>query len=382
VVVTAAPELTVVVVSFNTARLLEACLASLERALAAAPELPGRIVVVDNASRDGSADMVRARFPTVELRALSRNLGFAAANNLVLRELRSPFALLLNPDTEVIGDAPAALVRFLRAHPRAGVVGGRLVYADGSFQHSFPTLAMSFLDFFPVNHRLADSRLNGRYPRSRYERPFQIDHPLGACMAVRRAALERVGLMDEGFFMYCEEVDLCRRIKAAGWEIWYAPDATVVHHEAQATGQFRGEMLLQLHRSRFRFFGKHYPPRYGRAARAIVRLGLLRDLVRSAARSTPASGAAAVSFTNGCWRCERPRFDRTDRDRGRDRAQRGAAHRGLSGLARLGRRAARRRRRQHGSDGKPRAGGWRPGRDPRLRRLRTAAPGRDRGRDR
>jgi hypothetical protein len=307
VVVTAAPELTVVVVSFNTARLLEACLASLERALAAAPELPGRIVVVDNASRDGSADMVRARFPTVELRALSRNLGFAAANNLVLRELRSPFALLLNPDTEVIGDAPAALVRFLRAHPRAGVVGGRLVYADGSFQHScfaFPTLAMSFLDFFPVNHRLADSRLNGRYPRSRYERPFQIDHPLGACMAVRRAALERVGLMDEGFFMYCEEVDLCRRIKAAGWEIWYAPDATVVHHEAQATGQFRGEMLLQLHRSRFRFFGKHYPPRYGRAARAIVRLGLLRDLVRSAAQR------ARGEVDAGEWRRRRVVYER------------------------------------------------------------------------
>jgi hypothetical protein len=285
-VVTAAPELTVVVVSFNTARLLEGCLAALERSLAASPGLEARVVVVDNASPDGSTDLVRRRFPSVELRQLDRNVGFAAANNLVLRELSSPIALLLNPDTEVIGDAPAALIRFLRAHPRAGVVGGRLVYGDGAFQHScfaFPTLAMSFLDFFPLNHRLINSRLNGRYPRRWYEQPFRIGHPLGAAMAVRRTALDQAGLMDEGFFMYCEEVDLCRRIGAAGWEIWYTPDATIVHHEAQATRQFRGEMLLQLHKSRFRFFGKHYPPLYGQAARAIVRLGLLRDLGRSAA---------------------------------------------------------------------------------------------------
>jgi len=306
-VVTSAPELTVVVVSFNTARLLEACLVALERSLAASPELRARVVVVDNASRDGSPDLVRKRFPSLELRALDRNLGFAAANNLVLRELDSPFALLLNPDTEVIGDAPAALVRFLRAHPRAGVVGGRLVYGDGSFQHScfaFPTLAMSFLDFFPLNHRLIDSRLNGRYPRGWYERDFQIGHPLGAGMAVRRSALDQAGLMDEGFFMYCEEVDLCRRIRAAGWEIWYSPDATIVHHEAQATRQFRGEMLLQLHKSRFRFFSKHYPPVYGRVARAIVRLGLLRDLIRSAA------GRVRGDVDAGEWRRRRRVYER------------------------------------------------------------------------
>src|SRR5207253_10865029 len=130
------------------------------------------------------------------------------------------YILLLNPDAELRGDAHAALVRFLDARPATGAVGGRLVYPDGGFQHSafaFPTLAMSFLDFFPINHRLADSRLNGRYPRDWYERPFQIDHPLGACVAIRRAALDRVGLFDERFFMYAEEVDLCWRIKQAGW---------------------------------------------------------------------------------------------------------------------------------------------------------------------
>jgi N-acetylglucosaminyl-diphospho-decaprenol L-rhamnosyltransferase len=274
-----AVELTVVVVSYNTRALLERCLASLERSRG----VTTRVVVVDNASKDGSAEMVRERFPGVELRAVDRNLGFAGANNVVLREVTTPYVLLLNPDTEVLDDAPAALVRFLRAHPRAGVVGGRLVYGDGSFQHSvfaFPSLLQVFLDVFPVNHRLTSSRLNGRYSRDAYAHPFQADHPLGACMCLRREAVQ---LMDEGFFMYSEEVDLCRRIKAAGWEIWYTPDAKVIHHEGQATRQFRGEMLVQLHKSRYRFYAKHHGAWFGGGARAIVASGILRDLARSAA---------------------------------------------------------------------------------------------------
>ena len=283
---TAGSKLTVAIVSFNTRALLEACLSALLRSLAASPELGARVVVVDNASSDGSAAMVRERFPSVELRPLTGNLGFSGGNNLALCEARTPYALLLNPDTEVRGDAPAALVGFLEAHPRAGAVGARLIYPDGSFQHSafrFPTLPMSFLDFFPINHRLTNSRLNGRYPRAWYERAFEIDHPLGAGLMLRRAALDQVGLLDEQYFMYAEEVDLCFRIKRAGWQIWYTPDATIVHHQGAATGQFRAQMLVELHRSRLRFFAKHYPAWFGRAARAVVGLGVLRDLARAAA---------------------------------------------------------------------------------------------------
>jgi N-acetylglucosaminyl-diphospho-decaprenol L-rhamnosyltransferase len=279
------PKLTVAIVSFNTRDLLERCLETLLSSLAETPELEARVVVVDNASPDGSAAMVRERFPSVDLRALDRNLGFAGGNNLVLREATTPYVLLLNPDTEVRADAPRALVRFLDAHPAAGAVGGRLIYPDGSFQHAafaFPTLPMSFLDFFPINHRLTESRLNGRYPRDRYDRPFQIDHPLGACFLVRRTALAEVGLFDEGYYMYAEEVDLCWRIKRAGWQIWFTPEATVVHHAGAATRQFRGEMLVQLHRSRFRFFERHYPRYFGPLARGVVAVGVLRDVARAA----------------------------------------------------------------------------------------------------
>jgi N-acetylglucosaminyl-diphospho-decaprenol L-rhamnosyltransferase len=300
-------RLTVVVVSYNVERLLGACLEALRAAIARAPDLPTRVVVVDNASRDGSVALVRERFPEFEVRALDRNLGFSAGNNVALRDADGPFVLLLNPDTEVRDDAPAALVRFLEAHPKAGTVGGRLVYPDGSFQHSvfrFPTLPMAFLDFFPINHRLTDSRLNGRYPSGWYDRPFEVDHPLGACVCIRREVLDQVGLMDEGYFMYAEEVDLCWRIKRAGWQVWYTPDATIVHHQGASTSQFRGEMLVQLHRSRYRFFERSYGRGFARLARLIVALGVIREWLRAAWQRTRGRMSA------GDWRARREVYAR------------------------------------------------------------------------
>ncbi len=284
-------DLLVVVVSFNTVDLLATCLRALRRSLERCKDrLRAHVVVVDNASSDGSARVVREDFPEFQLVALDENRGFAAANNLAMRQAEARHVLLLNPDTEVLGDAPAALVRFLEEHPDAGACGGRLLNPDLTFQHScfrFPTLPMSFLDFFPINHRLINSRLNGRYPRHWYSRPFPIDHPLGACLIVRREAIQRVGLMDEGFFMYCEEVDWCYRIKQAGWKIYYTPDAEIIHHGGQSTRQNAGPMLVQLHRSRDRFFRKHYGPIFAAIARGIVRFGMA-DAARKARREAEA----------------------------------------------------------------------------------------------
>jgi N-acetylglucosaminyl-diphospho-decaprenol L-rhamnosyltransferase len=272
-------DLVVVVVSYNTAGLLRTCLRSLRVSLDRTQErFRSHVVVVDNASSDGSADLVRQEFSDVDLLVLEENRGFAAANNLAIRDVDARYVLLLNPDTEVLGDAPVALVRFMDQNPAAGACGGRLLNPDLTFQHScfhFPTLPMSLFDFFPLNHRIINSRLNGRYPRRWYSRPFPIDHPLGACMMVRREAIQQVGPMDEGFFMYCEEVDWCYRIKQAGWKIYYTPDAEIIHHGGQSTRQSAGPMLVQLHRSRDRFFRKHYGPVYAEFGRAIVRLGMV-----------------------------------------------------------------------------------------------------------
>jgi N-acetylglucosaminyl-diphospho-decaprenol L-rhamnosyltransferase len=300
-------DLSIVIVSFNTRQLLKECLDSVYASLAEST-LVSEVIVVDNASRDGSAAMVRKHFPQVRLIANEGNRGFAAANNQALRALgygiedrRCPlsptpyppppkYVMLLNPDTIVGGNALTTLVRFMDENPGAGACGARLLHMDGLFQHSafaFPTLFQVFLDFFPINYRLTDSRVNGRYPRRLYQtgESFPIDHPLGATLMVRREAIEQVGLLDERFFIYCEEIDWCLRIKTAGWGIWCVPEAEIVHHVARSTGQFRDEMFVALWKSRYQLFEKHYSRLFQWMARRIVRLGLWAEAQRAQAAS-------------------------------------------------------------------------------------------------
>jgi GT2 family glycosyltransferase len=287
----------VVIVSYNTVGLLRTCLASL-----AGCALPLRVVVVDNASADGSAAMVRAEFPGVELVALDYNAGFARGTNIGLAALgmiepggarlasrpRPSSILILNPDTEVRPGAIEALAAFLAAHPRVGVVAPRLLNPDGSPQAAafrFPTPLMTALDLFPPGEvlpgRLYGSWWQGRYPQERGESPFPIDHPLGACMLVRPAVVAEVGGLDEGYFMYSEEVDWCWRIRAAGWAIWQEPAARVVHVGGAATRQFRWKMLVALYRSRARFAEARYAPANRLAHRLVVRAGMLRAALRA-----------------------------------------------------------------------------------------------------
>lgn len=296
-------QISIIIVSWNVRDLLAACLASVYADLARSG-LEAQVWVVDNASSDGSPEMVRTQFPQANLIGNSHNPGFAAANNQAIRQSmalasqlsggRAPgprppasefgrgetkAVLLLNPDTEVRPGALATMAGWLEREPRAGVIGARLFYGDGAFQHSafrFPRLLQIAFDLFPLPGRLAESRLNGRYPRALYEggAPFEIDHPLGAAMLVRGEAIQQVGLLDEGFYMYCEEIDWCMRIKAAGWRNYCAPGAHIVHHAAKSTGQIRMAAFVNLWRSRRRFYAKHYDPATQAAARALVLAGM------------------------------------------------------------------------------------------------------------
>ncbi len=287
------PDLSLVIVSYQTRELLDRCLASLVR-LSGAPSL--EIWVVDNASSDGTVEWIREHYPSVHLIANAVNRGFAAANHQALCQAAGRYVMLLNPDTELPAAQPNALellVSFMEAHPRAGACGPRLSYGDGSLQHSafrFPTLAQVYLDLFPTNWRLNESRLNGRYPRQSYQagQPFQVDHPLGAAFLVRREAAVQVGSLDEAFFIYAEEVDWARRLRGAGWEIWCVPQAEIIHHEAQSTRQFRDRMFIELWRARFHLFEKHYSRPFNAAARLIVRAGMRR--AASTAREAHARG--------------------------------------------------------------------------------------------
>ncbi|MBK7779584.1 MAG: glycosyltransferase family 2 protein [Ardenticatenia bacterium] len=265
--------LAVVIVSYNTRDLLAHCLDSLRLELDAAG-IGAEVQVVDNASSDGSAAMVAERFPWVQLTALADNRGFTAGNNVVLGPLArgqgaSPdWVLLLNPDTEVRPGALQTLLDAAAEDPRIAVAGPALVYPDDGFQHAafaFPGIAQAALDLFPprgrLGRRLLESRLNGRYPRRRYRagKPFNVDFVLGACMLVRVAALRQVGPLDEGYFMYAEEVDWCRRFARAGWRVVCAPAATVMHHGGAASGQFRARSWSILWRSRRRYLRLHEP---------------------------------------------------------------------------------------------------------------------------
>lgn len=283
-------DLGIIVVSYNTRDLTCDCLTAAYVAIETA-QLDARVWVVDNASSDGSAEEVRRRFSQATLIASDRNLGFAGGNNLALRamaELNPPprHILLLNSDTVPYPDAFGHMVAFLDTVPRAGVVGAQLLYGDGSFQHGafyFPTLWMALFDFWPPRNRVADSWLNGRYPPSRYAagRPFPIDHPLGAALMMRWETFRQVGPLDEGYFMYCEEIDWCLRAKRAGWDAYCVPAARVVHLAGQSTRQFREAMFLALWRSRYRLFERHYSPAYRWAVRRIVRAGMAAEARRT-----------------------------------------------------------------------------------------------------
>jgi N-acetylglucosaminyl-diphospho-decaprenol L-rhamnosyltransferase len=272
-------DLTAIVVSWNVCDLLRRCLYSL---LASAQTPPGHragldveIVVVDNNSSDGSPEMVRTEFPQVRLIANDENRGFTAANNQGLLASHGRFLLLINPDTEVVGDALAVMVRYMEAHPRVGVLGPQLLYPDGSLQPSrrrFPTFATALVESTVVQEWWRDNRVLRHYymadsPAGEGDQVQQVDWLVGACLLVRREAYEQVGALDEGFFMYSEELDWCRRIKEAGWEIVYFPEAKVVHHEGKSSEQVVPARHIHFQSSKVRYFKKHHGPAQGELLR-------------------------------------------------------------------------------------------------------------------
>ncbi len=280
-------DLAIVIVSWNVRQLLRSCLTSVFQSLYLS-SLDGRALsagvwVVDNNSADGTPQMVQERFPQVHLVANRENRGFAGGNNQAMEQALAEgaqFLLLLNPDTAVRDRALETLVRFMEQAPAAGMAGARLVYGDGSFQHSafrFPGLGQIVIDLFPVPARLHDTRLNGRYPRNWYAAqapPFRVDHPLGAAMLARRQAVEAVGPMDTGFYMYCEEIDWAMRMWASGWEVYCVPEAEIVHYGGQSTSQIRTQSFKDLWHSRHRLYTKHYSATQVRLAGRLVRAGM------------------------------------------------------------------------------------------------------------
>jgi len=304
-------DLAIVIVNYNVRDLLRDCLGSVFQC----EGVRGlRVCVVDNGSRDGSAEMVAAEFPEVHLIQVE-NRGYAAGNNLGLRALgfgdregaEEPpprYALLLNPDTILPPAALADMLAFMGSHPRAGVAGPRLVREDGSLdkacRRSFPTPEVAFYRLFGLSRLFPRSRRFGRYNLT-YLSPAtttEVDAVVGAFMLIRGEVLAQIGLLDERFFLYAEDLDFCYRCKQEGWQVWYNADVTVLHYKGRSSRQRSTFANVQFYRTMRLFHEKHFGQRASWLSNGLIyaSIGLLGGwaILRDRLRPTESRGVASA----------------------------------------------------------------------------------------
>lgn len=267
----------VVIVSYRCREHLRRCLASLGKH---APNT--HIWVVDNDSRDGTVDMVIDQYPDVDVIVNDTNLGFARATNLGIVRGSAPYVLVLNPDTEVREGTVGQLVALMDELPDVGIAGCRLERPDGTFDHaarrSFPTIVGALGHFSGLGRR-GSGRL-AQYRAPEVERG-PVDAVNGAFMLIRRAALEQVGLFDEGYWMYMEDLDLCYRFKEAGWVTWYEPSVSALHVKSGSAGRRSPRLVIAFHAGMWRFYRTHYAPDAPLGRAALVHWGIRARLLGS-----------------------------------------------------------------------------------------------------
>jgi GT2 family glycosyltransferase len=291
-------QLAVILVNYQTRDDLRNCLASI---FASAQRTPYEVWVVDNASPDGSAAMVARYYPQVRLIALDRNVGFARANNEAIRRSRTEFVLLLNPDTIVSDHAFDDAIDFLRATPSAGMVTCKLVKADGTLdlacRRSFPSAFDGFCRAVGLSKLFPRSRRFARYNLTFLDEneTQEVDAVNGAYMMVKRKIIDEVGLLDERYFMYMEDLDWCFRFRQKGWRIYYHPSRTVIHLKGQSGKKHSTKMIRAFFESMEMFCRHNYMPRQSKIISAATVLGirtwreltLFRNAVRREKRVTP-----------------------------------------------------------------------------------------------
>jgi hypothetical protein len=272
--------LSISIVNHNNRELLDVCLTSVHESTRG---LDFEAIVIDNASEDGSAEMVREKHPNVLLIVNERRLGFAANQNQGLRRAAGEFVALLNNDTVVRPGAFDKLVSFMRENPRAGLAGPRLLNPDGSLQESCyrtPTLGVLFHDAFFISSLFPRSAAVGGFKSWGHDEAREAPSLSGACIFARAAAVAEVGLLDERFFMYFEDHDWCLRFRRAGWKVYFVPDAEVVHFGGGSEGMLGHDRFAEFYKGMNLFYGKHY----GRASLpAVAFLNVIGSALRIAA---------------------------------------------------------------------------------------------------
>jgi GT2 family glycosyltransferase len=289
------PDVSVSIVNTNNRELLLACLESLR-------DQEVEIVVLDNASEDGSVDAMRSAFPDVRVIAQEFRAGFAANHNTVIRATKGRYVYVLNEDTTSDDWGFERLVAHLDAHPRVAALGPRLEYPDGRLQHSawrFPTPLVAALGVVSLG------KVGVRQSGGSTVRP--VDWVMGAAILLRREALAEVGLFDEEFFLYSEEVDLCLRLRRAEWTVEYFPEVTVVHHESQFSASIPERRINEQWRSRHRYWRKHHSQAGARtAALATGAQYAVRSALAPFSRRDPGLGARMRLHARDSWRVDGP----------------------------------------------------------------------------
>ena len=245
-------DITIVIINWNTRDLLRDCLESIYKTVR---NITFEIIVVDNASRDDSVAMLREEFPDVRIITNSENRGFAAANNQAFAVMKGRYALLLNTDTVLTGNAVNELFAFMENHDDTAMAGGQLLNRDGSRQNSianFPTI-LTLL----ANISLLEYLFPRRFPSKRYnhKEPLEVESVIGACLLVRKKAIDEVGMFDERYFFFFEETDWACQMRAAGWKICHVPSAYIYHLQGQSVGK-NVRSRIEFYRSRYKFFNK------------------------------------------------------------------------------------------------------------------------------
>jgi len=268
------PQISICIVNWNARDYLERCLQSIFQNKG---NLDIEIWVVDNNSSDGSIEMIKGKFPEVNLIRNKDNIGFARANNQVIRKSNSPYILLLNPDTIVYPGTLKTLANFLDKHSDVAMVGPKILNEDSSIQYEcarhFPTVWSEFFVLTTLYKRFPKNKLFGYYLMSYWNHNDrkEVDCISGSCMMIRKDVLDRIGLLDEDFFMYGEDTDLCYRIKQAGYKIWYIPEVKIIHFGGKSTEQAIDLFVREARKSMQRYFEKHY----GLKSVVIYRIGVV-----------------------------------------------------------------------------------------------------------
>jgi GT2 family glycosyltransferase len=282
-------QLSIIVVNYNVRDFLHQALRSLDKARAG---LKSEIIVVDNASGDGSVEMLRSRFPKIRVITSDVNLGFAKANNLALKVAKGEYCLLINPDTVVQEDTLRVMVEFFRDHPDVGLAGCKILNPDGTFQlacrRSFPSPWVAFTKLFGLAALMPKSKMFGKYNLT-YRDPdqvYEVDAVSGSFMMVRRQAYQEVGGLDEEFFMYGEDLDWCYRIQHAGWKIYYVPTTSIIHYKGESTRRSSLNEIRTFYEAMHLFVRKHHG-RSNVLARTLklgisitARIALIKSLLR------------------------------------------------------------------------------------------------------